>query len=77
MTPAGFMNYSQLCAATRARAHARSCHPSLITGYLGSGCQFDEALGDFTVAYADQNELDYESMTSVAKMGCISAERYL
>lgn len=74
MTPAGFMNYSQLCAATLARAHARSCHPSLITGYLGSGCQFDEAIGEFAVAYADQNELDYESMINAASAGRIAAE---
>ncbi|RIK09500.1 MAG: DUF2252 domain-containing protein [Acidobacteria bacterium] len=74
MTPSGFMDYSQLCAATLARAHARSCHPSLISGYLGSNGKFDEALGEFAVAYADQNELDYEVMLNAAKAGRIVAE---
>lgn len=74
MTAEGFMTYSQLCAATLARAHARSCHPCIVAGYLGTGEQFDQALGDFAIEYADQNERDYESMLSAAKKGRIKAE---
>ena len=33
----------------------------MIAGYLGSGDQFDEAIGDYAIAYADQVERDYES----------------
>jgi hypothetical protein len=31
--------------------------------YLGAGDAFDRAISDFAVAYADQNERDYEAVT--------------
>jgi hypothetical protein len=39
-----------------ARAHAKAGGVSEIAGYLGSSDQFDEAMGHFAVAYADQTE---------------------
>src|SRR5205823_6625614 len=48
--------YGQLCGATLAGAHARAGQPALLAGYLGSGTAFDEALGTFAVAYADQTD---------------------
>lgn len=52
--------YSQLCAWTLARAHARTGDRGAIAGYLGKSDKFDEAMAAFACAYADQNEVDYE-----------------
>jgi hypothetical protein len=65
--------YSELCGWTLARAHAKSGDAATIGGYLGKGDQFDEALADFAVAYADQNEQDYEALVKAERSGRISA----
>ena len=46
--------YGKVCGWALARAHGRASHPWLISGYLGSSDAFDEAMGDFAVAYTDQ-----------------------
>lgn len=53
--------YSQLCAWTLARAHARTGDRGAIAGYMGKSDAFDEAMATFALAYADQNERDYEA----------------
>jgi uncharacterized protein (DUF2252 family) len=65
--------YAGLCGWTRARAHARSGDPATIAGYLGNGKNFDRAIADFCVAYADQNERDYAAFTSAIADGRIPA----
>ncbi len=52
-------NLGKMCGWTLARAHARSGNRFAISAYLGGGDDFDEAMGDFAEAYADQNEADY------------------
>jgi hypothetical protein len=59
----------QACGATLARAHARSGEPALIAGYLGESDVFDEAIADFSIAYADQSEQDHEALTKAARAG--------
>ncbi|MFP2924261.1 DUF2252 domain-containing protein [Pyxidicoccus sp. 3LG] len=54
-----FLEYAESCGATLARAHARTGDAAVISGYLGSGSCFDEALADFACAYADQIDEDY------------------
>ena len=66
-------DYGRLCGATLARAHARSGDPALLAGYLGNGSAFDEALGRFAVAYADQTERDYEAFTRAVRTGRLEA----
>ena len=56
--------YASICGWTLARAHARSGDPAAIAGYLGKSDRFDRAIGDFSVAYADQNERDYDAFTT-------------
>jgi len=34
----------------------------MISGYLGSSDRFDLAIEEFAVAYADQNQLDYQRL---------------
>ena len=71
--PDGLVGYGRLCGATLARAHARAGEPALLAGYLGGGSRFDEALSHFAVAYADQNERDYEAFGRAVKSGRIPA----
>ena len=56
-------------SATLARAHARTGAASALRGYLGTGDVFDQAMTRFAVAYADQNELDYQRLVQAAADG--------
>ena len=47
--------YARMCAHALARAHARSGDAAMISGYMGSGQTFDDAIGEFAVEYSDQN----------------------
>ena len=66
--------YATLCGATLARAHARWGDRIAIASYLGQSDAFDEALADFSKAYADQNERDFESFAAAAESGRLAAE---
>ena len=61
--------YARLCGATLARAHARWGDRIAIAAYLGKGDVFDRAIADFSVAYADQNERDYDVFTAAVRSG--------
>ena len=52
------------------RAFGRS---ALISGYLGKSDDFDKAIEAFSVAYADQNDKDYESLKRAINGGKIKA----
>lgn len=67
--PSEMEHFADWCGGTLARAHARSGDPALITGYLGKGDKFEEAIADFSVAYADQCEQDHEAMKKAVKAG--------
>jgi uncharacterized protein (DUF2252 family) len=53
--------YARMCAHALARAHARSGDAAMISGYMGSGQTFDDAIGEFAVEYSDQNRSDYRA----------------
>lgn len=74
MEEVGVKIYVQICARCLARAHARTGDSSAIAGYLGSGKRFDRAIADFSIAYADQNEQDYQSLVDAVREGEIAAE---
>ena len=59
MAPATLSAYARFCAATLARAHARSGDPVSIAAYLGKKDGFDQSIADFSQRYADQNDRDY------------------
>ena len=69
--------YGRMCAATLARAHARLGDRIAIASYVGKGDALDRAFADFAVAYADQNERDYEAFVGAVKSGRLEAERGL
>ncbi len=66
--------YARLCGATLARAHARWGDRLAVASYLGKSDVFDRAIADFSVAYADQNERDYDALAAAAKSGRIAAQ---
>ena len=66
--------YARLCGATLARAHARWGDRVAIVSYLGKGDVFDRAIAGFSVAYADQNERDYEALVRAVRSGRLTAE---
>jgi uncharacterized protein (DUF2252 family) len=74
MTPKGMAQYGRFCAWALARAHARSGDRIAIAAYLGCGSRFDRALVEFSHAYAEQNERDYEALIAAARSGRITAE---
>ena len=63
--------YGDLCGWALARAHGRASHPWLISGYLGTSDTFDEAMGDYAVAYADQTERDHAALKTAVGAGRI------
>jgi hypothetical protein len=63
--------YAELCGRTLARAHAKSGNAATIAGYLGKRDAFDEAIGKFALAYADQNERDHAALKAAVKSGRI------
>ena len=63
--------YGRLCAWALARAHARSGDAARIAGYLGSNSSFDDAVCEFSVEYADQNQRDYRAFIKAVREGRI------
>jgi uncharacterized protein (DUF2252 family) len=77
MTPATMAFYGGMCASALARAHARSGDRVAIGSYLGGSDAFDRAIAEFSEAYADQNERDYDALVQADKDGRITAQRGL
>jgi hypothetical protein len=74
MTPKGMDLWGRMCAWTLARAHARSGDRIAIASYLGTADIFDRAIGDFCIAYADQNERDYRALRDAVTSGRLAAQ---
>ena len=74
LRPPGMQLYAQVCAWALARAHARSGNVAEIAGYLGPGDVFDQAMGRFGVAYADQAEKDHAALVAAVRAGRLPAE---
>ena len=56
-----------------ARAHARTTRATVVSGYLGNSEDFDQAIADFAIAYADQNEKDYRRLLEAISAGRVLA----
>jgi uncharacterized protein (DUF2252 family) len=63
--------YASLCGHTLARAHARAGDPAMVSGYIGNGSAFEEAIAEFAATYADQTEKDWNSFLAAIKAGRI------
>jgi uncharacterized protein (DUF2252 family) len=73
MKPINLKSYASLCGRVLARAHARSGDPAVLTGYMGKSTAFEDALANFSVAYADQNERDYAALLEAIRSGRVEA----
>ena len=69
MSPKHFRRYAATCGEVLARAHSRTADAVVLSGYLGKGASFDEAIADFALAYARQTEQDHESLQKAIKSG--------
>jgi len=65
--------YAEVCGWTLARAHAKSGDAATISGYLGKGDNFDQAIGAFALAYADQTEQDHAALVEAVRSGRLEA----
>ena len=65
--------YAEMCAWTLARAHARTGDRIAIAGYLGTSDTFDDAVADFSAAYAEQNWRDFEALQEAVESGRVVA----
>ncbi|MBU3593591.1 DUF2252 domain-containing protein [Polynucleobacter sp. 71A-WALBACH] len=71
--PAMMRQYGRMCAHALARAHARTGDAALISGYMGTSRSFDDAIGEFAVEYAAQNQADYRTFIKAIREGKINA----
>lgn len=65
--------YAAFCGTVLARAHAKSGDAATIGGYLGKTEVFDEAMGEFALAYADQTVRDHGTLVAAVSAGRIQA----
>ncbi len=70
----GLVRFSSACGEVLARSHARTGDPATIDGYIGKGSRFDEAVGAFARAYADQTEQDHAQLVDAIAHGRVSSE---
>ena len=68
------LTYATLCGQTLARAHAKSGKASEISGYLGSRSNFDDAITEYAVGYADRVAKDYDAFRAAARAGRFPTE---
>ncbi len=66
--------FADWCGHALALSHARGGDAALLTGYMGNSDTFDKAISAFSVAYADQNEKDYDVFMKAIKSGKLKAE---
>ena len=67
------IDYAGLCGWALARAHARSGKSTVVAGYLGNSSKFAEAIAKFAIAYAEQNEQDFNTLRGAVKSGRLEA----
>jgi uncharacterized protein (DUF2252 family) len=74
MEPEDLLGYARACGWALARAHARAGDASVLKGYMGSSEEFENAITKFSIAYADQNEKDYEALLAAIRKGKIEVQ---
>jgi hypothetical protein len=73
MRPQALTFYAGMCGWTVTRAHARSGDPVAIAAYLGGSEEFDQAITDFSLHSADQNERDFTEFNKAIQSGRLEA----
>ncbi|MFP4891048.1 DUF2252 domain-containing protein [Paraburkholderia sp. EG304] len=67
--------YAVSCAHALAHSMAKAGDPALLSGYVGKSDAFDEAVVQFALAYAEQNEADWTVLKAAVKAGRIQVVR--
>lgn len=66
--------YARICGWALARAHAKAGGKAVeIAAYLGSGERFADALTQYALAYAVQNQKDYDTFMQACRSGKLEA----
>lgn len=65
------VNYVALCGGMLARAHSQSPRGHWISGYIGKGTAFEDAMVRWSLAYADQSEADYQEFIAAIDSGIL------
>ncbi|KRN28905.1 hypothetical protein IV38_GL001113 [Lactobacillus selangorensis] len=63
-----FKTYAKVCAWILSVAHAQSPTAAMIRGYVGHAAKFDEAIVNWSLAYAKQVEKDYQNFLNTQKI---------
>jgi hypothetical protein len=61
--------YAQFCGLALARAHANTGSAAETSGYLGKSGTFENSLGQFAVAYAEQTDRDHKMLVEAIDAG--------
>ena len=73
-SPRQFSHYAAICGTVLARAHSKSgVGAAKISGYLGKSDVFDQAIGEFSIAYANQTVRDHKALVAAVNAGRIKA----
>lgn len=73
LSEAGLTEYVRACGGALALAHARTGDRVAIAEYLGKNDVFDQAIAEFGVRYAKQNQSDFDEFTAEIEAGRIEA----
>ena len=65
--------YATWCGKALALSHARSGSSVMLSGYMGKSDTFDRAIAAFSLAYADQNEKDHDTLDRAVRKGKVQA----
>lgn len=65
--------YATWCGRALALSHARAGSSAMLSGYMGKSDTFDQAIVEFSVDYADQNEKDHAALAKAIKSGKVKA----
>jgi hypothetical protein len=71
--PAEMKLYASWCGEALALSHARSGESVMLSGYMGKSEAFDRAIAAFSMAYADQNEMDHSALERAVRKGKVKA----
>ena len=74
MKPLNLHNYAKLCGEALAHAHSRSGDAMVLAAYMGENSTFADAIAQFALAYADQNDRDYDVMIQAVRDGRIEVQ---
>jgi len=73
LPPGHLDDYGRLAGSLLARAHSRTMDPRMMAGYTEDGTEFDTAIANYALTYADQAERDHAEMVTLIRDGQIDS----